>query len=260
MDRAPSLWSRSLAEGIGTALLVLIGPGCAAFNGILTGQAHHSATLADVGVISLAFGIIVVGMIYAFGHISGCHINPAVTVGLAVIRRFPWREVPAYVAAQLIGAMAGALGVVAILGPAGATVGNLGATVLSPSTGYVQGIVIEAIEAFVLMTVIMGAAVDGRAPQGFAGLVIGLTVAGIIMTTAGPTGSSFNPARTFGPYVMDSFFGGQVRWAEYPVYVIGPILGASLAAWLYSAVAGLTVPGDESGAEEQKAAAKHETA
>lgn len=81
------------------------------------------------------------------------------------------------------------------------------------------------------------------------------------MTTAGPTGSSFNSARTFGPYVMDRLFGGHVRWAEYPVYVIGPVLGASVAAWLYSAVAGLAAPEAKAGAEKQEsAAAKHEPA
>jgi glycerol uptake facilitator protein len=94
-------------------------------------------------------------------------------------------------------------------------------------------------EAFILMLVIMGTAVDARAPKGFAGLVIGLTVGGIIMMTAGPTGSSFNPARTFGPYVVDSIFGGHVRWQEYPIYVIGPVVGAVAAAWVYRAVARL---------------------
>ncbi|MBX6396274.1 MAG: aquaporin, partial [Alicyclobacillaceae bacterium] len=125
MAGTSSLWSRSLAEGIGTALLVLIGPGCAAFNGMLADQAHHPATLADIGVVSLAFAIIVAAMIYVFGHVSGCHINPAVTVALAVIRRFPWREVPAYLTAQMAGAVAGALGIVAVLGQNGAVVGNL---------------------------------------------------------------------------------------------------------------------------------------
>ncbi|WP_052300570.1 aquaporin [Kyrpidia tusciae] len=90
-----------------------------------------------------------------------------------MVRRLPWREVPACLAAQLIGAAIGALGIVVILGTDGAIVGNLGATVFAPTTGYVQGIVIEAIEVSVLMTVIMGAAVDGRAPQGFAGMIIG---------------------------------------------------------------------------------------
>src|SRR5690606_32635128 len=106
--------------------LVLIGPGTAAFNGILTAEAGGVATLADIGVIGLAFAIIVAAMVYTFGGISGCHINPAVTVGLASVKRFPWHDVPAYVTAQLAGGVAGALGILLVLGQSGATVGNVG--------------------------------------------------------------------------------------------------------------------------------------
>ncbi|MDA5110990.1 aquaporin family protein [Brevibacillus thermoruber] len=236
MEHPPALWRRSLAEFVGTALLVLIGPGSAAFHGILSAKANHPTTLADIGVISLAFAIIVTAMIYTFGNVSGCHINPAVTIGLAAAGRFSWRDVPAYVTAQCAGGIAGALLILVVLGTDGAVIGNLGATVLSPTTGYVQGIAIEALETFILMLVIMGVAVDSRAPHGFAGLVIGLTVGGIIMMTAGPTGSSFNPARTFGPYVVDSLAGGTVDWSHFPVYVIGPLLGAVLAAFTYEAI------------------------
>lgn len=236
MDHPPSLFKRCAAEFIGTALLVLIGPGTAAFNGILTAEAGGAATLADIGVIGLAFAIIVAAMVYTFGGISGCHINPAVTVGLATVKRFPWHDVPAYVTAQLAGGVAGALGILLVLGQSGATVGNVGATVLAPTTGYVQGILIEALETFILMMVIMAVAVDPRAPKGFAGLVIGLTVGGIIMMTAGPTGASFNPARTFGPYVVASLFGGTIHWTEFPVYVIGPLMGACLAAVTYDGI------------------------
>lgn len=237
MEHPPSLWKRSAAELIGTALLVLIGPGTAAFLGILTAKSNQAATLADIGVVSLAFGLIVAAMIYTFGKVSGCHINPAVTVALASVGRFSWQEVPAYIAAQLVGGVVGALGIVAVLGSDGAVVGNLGATVLSADTSYIRGMVIEAIEAYVLMLVIMGVAVDQRAPAGFAGLIIGLTVAGIIMMTAGPTGSSFNPARTFGPYVIDSLMGGKVYWSQFPIYLIGPLAGAILAALSYDKIA-----------------------
>jgi len=237
MEHPPSLWKRSAAELIGTALLVLIGPGTAAFLGILTAKSNQAATLADIGVVSLAFGLIVAAMIYTFGKVSGCHINPAVTVALASVGRFSWQEVPAYIAAQLVGGVVGALGIVAVLGSDGAVIGNLGATVLSADTSYIRGMVIEAIEAYVLMLVIMGVAVDQRAPAGFAGLIIGLTVAGIIMMTAGPTGSSFNPARTFGPYVIDSLMGGKVYWSQFPIYLIGPLVGAILAALTYDKIA-----------------------
>lgn len=233
MEQSPSLWKRSIAECLGTALLVLIGSGTAAFNGILTSNNGHPITLADIGIIALAFAIIVSAMIYTIGKISGCHINPAVTVGLAIVGKFPLKEIPAYVTAQLLGGTIGALGILIVLGTDGVVMGNLGVTALSPSTGYMQGIVIEAIAAFILMLVIMGIAVDKRAPHDFAGLIIGLTVGGIIMMTALPTGASFNPARTFGPYVVNSIMGGNISWSQFPIYVIGPISGAVLASITY---------------------------
>lgn len=233
----PVLFKRCVAEFIGTALLVLIGPGTAAFNGIITASNNESTTLADIGVISLAFAIVVMAMIYTIGKISGCHINPAVTIGLASTGNFPWREVPSYLIAQCVGGVIGAFGIVVVLGMEGVQLGNLGATVLAPTTGYVQGIVVEAIEAFILMFVIMGVAVDPKAHKEWGGLVIGLTVGGIIMLTAGPTGSSFNPARTFGPYVVNSLLGGNINWIEFPVYVIGPLIGAIVAAFTYRIIA-----------------------
>ncbi|MEH7379131.1 MIP/aquaporin family protein [Bacillus sp. JJ1533] len=230
----PSLFKRCFAEGIGTALLVLIGPGTAAFNGIITANNNESTTLADIGVISFAFAIIVMAMIYSIGRLTGCHINPAVTIALASTGHFPWKEAGPYILAQCVGGAIGAFGIVTVLGMDGVLLGNLGATVLAPSTGYLQGVIIEAIAAFILMFVIMGIAVDSKAPKEWGGLVIGLTVGGIIMMTAGATGASFNPARTFGPYLVDSLLGGNINWIQFPVYVIGPIVGAIAAAVVYT--------------------------
>lgn len=237
MEGAPGLFKRCVAECIGTALLILIGPGTAAFNGIITASNNESTTLADIGVISFAFAIVVMAMIYSIGKFSGCHINPAVTIALASTGHFPWREVPSYLIAQCLGGVIGAFGIVVVLGMDGVLLGNLGATVLAPTTGYIQGIAIEAIAAFILMFVIMGIAVDSRAPKEWGGLVIGLTVGGIIMMTAGPTGSSFNPARTFGPYLVNSVLGGNIKWIEFPIYVIGPLIGAITAAFTYRIIA-----------------------
>ncbi|MFJ8247428.1 MIP/aquaporin family protein [Peribacillus asahii] len=228
---------RCVAECIGTTLLVLIGAGTAAFNGIITANNNESTTLADIGVISFAFAIIVMAMIYTIGKFSGCHINPAVTIGLASVGHFSWREVPSYLITQCAGGVIGAFGIVVVLGMDGVLLGNLGATTLAPTTGYIQGIAIEAIETFILMFVIMGVAVDSRAPKDWGGLVIGLTVGGIILMTAGPTGSSFNSARTFGPYVVDSLLGGNIKWIEFPVYIIGPLIGAIAAAFIYKMIA-----------------------
>ncbi|HZH61894.1 MAG TPA: MIP/aquaporin family protein [Metabacillus sp.] len=229
----PVLFKRCVAEGIGTALLVLIGAGTAAFNGVITASNNVATTLADIGVISVAFAIVVMAMIFTIGRISGCHINPAVTIGLAVTGHFAWKEVPAYLIAQCVGGIIGAMTIVAVLGMDGVHFGGLGATSLGSSTGYVQGMVVEAIAAFVLMFVIMGMAVDSDAPGNWAGLVIGLTVGGLIMLTAGTTGASFNPARTLGPYVMNSLAGGTISWSQFPVYVFGPIIGAICGAVAY---------------------------
>ena len=113
------------------------------------------------------------------------------------------------------------------------TIGGLGATAPFPGIGYGQAILVEAIATFVLMLVIMGVAVDNRAPPGFAGLIIGLTVAGMITTLGNISGASLNPARTFGPYLIDSVLGGPALWQYFPIYIIGPIVGAVAAAFFY---------------------------
>ena len=110
----------------------------------------------------------------------------------------------------------------------------MGATAPFPGIGYVQAIVAEIIGTFLLMLAIMGVAVDRRAPSGFAGLIIGLTVAGVIITVGNISGGSLNPARTFGPYLGDLVLGGHNLWMYYPIYIIGPIIGAILAALAYN--------------------------
>ena len=168
-----------------------------------------------------------------FGRVSGCHINPAVTIALFATGRFPGRDVGPYIAAQLLGAAAASLLFAWAIGPDAVTIGGLGATAPFHGIGYLQAIAIEAIGTFFLMLVIMGAAVDERATPGFAGLVVGLVVAGIITTTGNLTGASLNPARTFGPYLGDWLLAGQNLWEFFPICIVGPIIGAVAAAILY---------------------------
>ena len=189
--------------------------------------------LGDWLAIGLAFGIAIAGAIYTFGRVSGCHINPAVTIALFATGRFPGRDVGPYIAAQLLGAAAASLLFAWAIGPDAVTIGGLGATAPFHGIGYLQAIAIEAIGTFLLMLVIMGAAVDERATPGFAGLVVGLVVAGIITTTGNLTGASLNPARTFGPYLGDWLLAGQNLWEFFPIYIVGPIIGAVAAAILY---------------------------
>ena len=168
-----------------------------------------------------------------FGRVSGCHINPAVTIALFATGRFPGRDVGPYIAAQLLGAAAASLLFAWAIGPDAVTIGGLGATAPFHGIGYLQAIAIEAIGTFLMMLVIIGAAVDERATPGFAGLVVGLVVAGIITTTGNLTGASLNPARTFGPYLGDWLLAGQNLWEFFPIYIVGPIIGAVAAAILY---------------------------
>ncbi len=243
-----SLGKRSVAEAVGTFILVFFGAGAAAVTLMLASGTTPSTPfnsgigalggLGDWLAIGLAFGIAIAGSIYALGRISGCHINPAVTIALYATGRFPGRDAGPYIVAQLVGAAAASLLFAWAVGPDAVAIGGLGATAPFPGIGYLQAIVIEAIGTFLLMLVIMGAAVDERATPGFAGLAVGLAVAGIITTIGNLTGASVNPARTFGPYLGDWLLGGQNLWTLFPIYIVGPIVGAVLAAFLYDYLSG----------------------
>ncbi len=200
---------RALAELIGTALLVLFGSGSVVAAVALGGRVDYSG----LGMIALCFGLVVAIVIYGFGTTSGAHINPAVSISLAAVRRFPWRDVPAYVAAQLVGAVLGGLLVVAVFGTRATRLGGIGLTALSPSTGYLRGVVAEALGTFLLLFTIMALAVDRPAPAGWAGLIIGLAV------------------------TANSLFGGATPWHEIGVYVLGPLIGGVVATLGYDAVA-----------------------
>jgi glycerol uptake facilitator protein len=224
---------RLLAEGIGTAILVLFGAGS-----VVAALTLGDGTLdyAGLGMVAITFALAIALAIYAFGNTSGAHLNPAVTVSLAVVRRFPWSDVPTYVSAQLLGALAGAALIPAIFGGEAVDLGT-GQTSIADGTTYVQAIVAEALGTFLLLTAIMALAVDRRAPGGWAGLMIGLAVAAAILLIGPLTGGSLNPARTFGPLVVSTIGGGDTFWGDFPAYVIGPILGGVLAVVVYDAVA-----------------------
>jgi len=181
----------------------------------------------------MAFAIAIAASIYALGRVSGAHLNPAVTIALWATRRFPSADVGPYIIAQLAGAALASFLFAATAGMAAVIVGGLGATAPFPGISYGQAILAEAIGTFLLMLTIMGVAVDERAPPGFAGLIIGLTVGGIITTTGNIAGASLNPARTFGPYLADYILGGSSLWHFLPIYIVGPVAGALIAAFAY---------------------------
>lgn len=241
-----SLSSRCLAEGVGTFLLVYFGTGAAVITLLLAAGTKPAAAfnvgigelggLGDWLAIGLVFGIVVAAVIYSLGRVSGAHINPAVTIALWATKRFPSSDAVGYVVSQCIGAAVGSLLLYVTLGASAVTIGGLGATSPFPGIGYGQAILIEMIATFVLMLVILGVAVDSRATPGFAGLIIGLTVAGMITMAGNISGASLNPARTFGPYLMNGLLGGANLWLFFPIYVIGPIVGAVIAALFYNRI------------------------
>jgi glycerol uptake facilitator protein len=228
----PELPRRLVAEAVGTALLVLFGPGS-----VVAAQKLGNGTLdfPGLGMVALAFGLVIAVVIYAFGTTSGAHINPAVTVSLAATGRFPWGEVPAYVVAQLVGAVAGGLLILATF--VGAADLGAGSTTLADGVSFWRGVVVEAVATFLLVTAIMALAVDRRAPGGWAGLMIGLSVTCAIIVFGPVTGGSLNPARSFGPLVATAIGGGDPEWGDFPVYIIGPLVGGVLAAFAYDAIA-----------------------
>jgi glycerol uptake facilitator protein len=241
-----SLAKRCTAEGVGTGLLVYFGAGAAVIT-LMIAHGTTPATPFNIGIgqlggigdwfaIGITFGIVVAAVIYALGRVSGAHINPAVTLALCATKRFPAGDTVAYIIAQCTGAAIGSLLLFLTVGTDAVTIGGLGATAPFPGIGYGQAVLVEIIATFVLMLVIMGVAVDSRAPQGFAGLVIGLTVAGMITMAGNISGASLNPARTFGPYLMDFLLGGSNLWAYFPIYILGPVIGAVLAAVFYDRI------------------------
>ncbi|HEX7291875.1 MAG TPA: MIP family channel protein [Conexibacter sp.] len=220
MAGRPGLIRRALAEAL--AAFALVFAGC----GAIVADAAYDGALGAVGV-SAVFGLVIMAMIYATGHLSGAHINPAVTVAFALTRHFPLRDALAYVAAQLAGAVAGALVLLAAWADKPAA---LGATV--PSVGAGTALLYEVILTGVLMFVIVAVATDTRAVGAAAALAIGGTV-GLDALFGGPvTGASMNPARSLGPALAAG------EWRDFWVYVAGPLLGAALGALAYQLVRG----------------------
>ncbi|MBP7716228.1 MAG: aquaporin family protein [Methanoregulaceae archaeon] len=243
-----SLARRCCAEMLGTGLLVYFGAGAAAMTLMIAAGTDTASSfnigigalggLADWLAIGMAFAIVIAAAIYALGSVSGAHLNPAVSIALWATKRFPAGDTGAYIISQLVGAAIGSLLFAASAGMDAITIGGLGATVPFPGISYGQAILAEFIGTFLLMLVIMGVAVNSKAPAGFAGLVIGLTVGGVITTTGNIAGASLNTARTFGPYLGDWLLGGNYLWVYFPIYIIGPILGAVAAAFLYDYLTG----------------------
>jgi glycerol uptake facilitator protein len=232
-----SLPQRAFAEALGTGLLVLVGPGSVVATLVLAGDSQPAITGADLLGISFAFGLVIAALVYALGKVSGCHINPAVTFALAATKRFPWREAPAYWAAQLFGATLGALGIWALFTQTGIDLGLGQASFNEETTSWGAAMFAEGIGTFILMLAIIGI-VDKRSPSELSGLVIGGVVVAIIMIVGPLTAASLNPARAFGPELIAAVGGGETQWNQIvPVYVLPGLVGAALAVVVYDLLA-----------------------
>lgn len=225
-----TLFQRLGAEAIGTAFLVFIGVGSVPATLIVNGDAPF--TMADLGMISFAFGTIVIATVYALGHIGGNHINPAVTLGLAVSGKFPWSQVPAYIGAQVVGAIVGAAAIIGVLGQKASDVGLGVAAYNEDTVGAAQAFTAEFVGTFILVFTIFGV-IHRKAVAGFAGVAIGLVVFAAIIPVAPTTGASINPARTFGPMLVQQLADGAVKWNQLPVYLAAELLAGVAAAVLY---------------------------
>lgn len=215
MDKPPIL-RRTMAEGIGT--FAIVAAGC----GAIVVDAQTKA-LGHVG-IAFTFGLIVMVMIAATGHLSGAHFNPAVTVAFALNRHFPWREVPLYIGGQILGAVVGALTLRALFG----VTANLGATL--PAGDVWQSFLLEVLLTAFLMFVITSVATDTRAVGQLAAIAIGATVA-LDALWGGPiSGASMNPARSLAPALVAGV------WRDQWIYLIAPFVGAAIGASAYRVI------------------------
>jgi aquaporin NIP len=220
VNRRPDLIRRAVAEGIGVFALVFAGCGA-----IVT-EAQHPGTLGTVG-IALVFGLIIMAMIYATGHLSGAHLNPAVTIAFLATRHLPRLDAGAYLLAQLAGALLGAALLAAIWPSHPATLGTT-----LPTVGVGSALAYETVLTAILMFVIIAVATDTRAVGAAAAIAIGGTV-GLDALFGGPiTGASMNPARSIGPALVS----GELH--DLWIYIVAPPAGALIGGLAYQFIRG----------------------
>ena len=213
-----------VAEAIGTMVLVFMGCGSAVFLGAAVGGGHLA--------VAFAFGLSIVAMAYVIGNVSGCHINPAVSLGALLDKRISTQDFCGYVVAQVIGAIIGA-GLLSVMSAtAGVDItGNLGSNLVANAGGFGGAFLIEVILTFIFVFVILGVTADSS-KSGVAGIVIGLTLTFVHIVGIPLTGTSVNPARSIGPSI---FAGGQAL-TDLWVFIAAPLVGAALATVVYNVV------------------------
>jgi MIP family channel proteins len=215
------------AEVVGTFVLVFTGTAvavAAALGRPTAGSPYDSLAVA------LAFGVALLVVASALGHISGAHVNPAVTLGLAVGRRFPWRFVPVYVGAQIVGGCLGALATWAVLGQSARTKAHLGATFPASGITDLRALLVEALITFVLVFVVVAVATDERVSAATTSIAVGFALAAAVFIGGPVSGGAANPARALGPMIVAG------KLTSFWVYIVGPLIGGAAAALLYNAI------------------------
>ena len=222
-----------LAELIGTCTLVVLGCGTAMLVGC------DAAAGGGYILTALAFGLAIVASAYCIGNISGCHVNPAGSLGVLISGGMKGKEFGGYVVAQCLGALLGSalLALIFKLGGVSDMTGGFGSNGLGGVNGSaIAGLLVEVVLTFIFVLCILGVT-SGKAKHGsFGGLVIGLTLTGVHILGIGLTGTSVNPARSFGPALIAAFAGNTAPIACLWVFIVGPLLGAAAAACVYKAL------------------------
>lgn len=222
-------WRKYLAEFVGTLVLVAFGCGVAAILGCDTPAGY-------VGT-ALAFGLVIVAMAYSIGNVSGCHINPAVSLAMLITKKMSLKDFIFYVGAQILGALVGAF-IVALLS---GSLMNVGANAVQPALTNVYAnipalliaLVAEIVLTFVFVIAILG--VTSRVEnKGVVGIVIGLSLTLVHLLGIGLTGTSVNPARSIGPAIVAAIGGNLTALSQIWIFIVGPLVGALLAAVIYS--------------------------
>jgi MIP family channel proteins len=215
----------AVAEIVGTFILVFTGTAVA--TAAILERSTAGPYFYDSLAVALAFGLALAVVVAAIGHVSGAHVNPAVTLGLAATKKFPWQHVPTYVGAQLLGGILGAIGTWIVYGGAAREAASLAATFPAEGVGDIRALLVEILITFILIFTVISVATDDRVPAGVAPLAVGFALASGVLIGGPVTGGSLNPARTLGPMIMAGEF--TAVW----VYILGPIIGGVLAAVLY---------------------------
>jgi len=232
-----------LAEMVGTFFLIFTGTATA---GAAALGKSTAGTPPDSLAVALAFGFVLTALVGGLGQVSGAHLNAAVTLGMAVTRKFPWRYVPSYLGFQLLGAVLGAGATWAAFGSVVRDKAHLGATVPAAGVGDVRAFLVEALITFLLVFVIVAVATDNRVPAAVAAPAIGFALIAAVLIGGGVTGGAVNPDRALGPAIMSGTF--TSLW----LYLVAPLVGGIAAAVLYDRVVGRATAPTMTGGDPQQ--------